>query len=305
MFIQKLIDIISLVNSSRDQTIQRNIANTISRQLISSNLDKYSTRLNQLKKTTDPKIKEIACKSAIAYMDILDKIKCYERFKPDAIRNSQSENISHIANDITILWYHNYSSRLGRSSSQLVFQDMREILHIQPHEDNDLNTKSKLQIVKRKIDHITNIFNHTNNNKYPISESARSNPQRFNTLLSSYFSRLSEHQNLYQECISIAQPIFNHVLLLKEEFENNHKIINQLFEENKLEIVKINESEELYNAMITYQCDMAFFQDFYLFDNNLKLEAEHLKLNQVLQILFCLFVFKVYGAWGDNTLFPV
>ena len=57
--------------------------------------------------------------------------------------------------------------------------------------------------------------------------------------------------------------------------------------------------------MITYQCDMAFFQDFYLFDNNLKLEAEHLKLNQVLQILLCLFVFKVYGAWGDNTLFPV
>ncbi len=88
-------------------------------------------------------------------------------------------------------------------------------------------------------------------------------------------------------------------------FKNNYDAIESWIEENKLEIAKIDEFPELYNSLIRYKACMMFLKEFFLFDYNIRLEAEHLRMNQVLEILFCLFVLKIYGAWGNSHYFPV
>ncbi len=80
--------------------------------------------------------------------------------------------------------------------------------------------------------------------------------------------------------MTIAIPIFNKVLSLKSELENNYQIIEELMNKNNLEEVKIYEHPELYDALIEYRACMAFLKDFYSFTDNIRLQAEHLKLQQ-------------------------
>ena len=182
-----------------------------------------------------------------------------------------------------------------------MFQDMREILHVKPEEENiDLEVK-----LVNNIKSLAERFNLTEQSSSQPSKSARSHPEVFNSLLSAYFNRVSESQKLYEESIEIAKPVFNEILALKDLFENNCKVIESWFEDNKLEIAKIKDFPELYYAIVRYSACMGFLEKFYLFEFDIGLESEYLKSNQVLEILFCLYVLQTYGWWANPNYFPV
>jgi hypothetical protein len=172
--------------------------------------------------------------------------------------------------------------------------EMLEILHVEPD----------LSILKRKQNFIKKLVNFFDGTA-KVSKSARSHPEEFNALLYSYYNRVSDPQNLYKKSIKISKPIFDTVLLMKNEFEEAGEKIDRLMDENNIEIVKIENFSELYQALIKYRACISIFEDFHLFNSHIQLNAEHLKLNQVLEILFCLFIFQTYGSWGNPRAFPV
>ena len=98
--------------------------------------------------------------------------------------------------------------------------------------------------------------------------------------------------------MKIAMPVFDRVLSLKNEFNDNCQTIEGLIKKNTIEIIKLEESPTLYELLLKYESGMTFLRDFYLFMNNIQYKEEHLKLNQILEILFCLFVLQ-YRSWNS------
>lgn len=261
--------------------------------LMDSGLRKYSDELNKIKLELEPRIREISSQASVAYVDILNKIDC-ESMPITKSDPCPEKYLRHIANDLVTLWYHNFSSILGSQLFVVFSREMLEILHVEP----DISViKNKKNFIKKIVDYCKDITG--------APKSARSHQEKFNILLYSYHNRVSDRQHLYDESVKISKDIFDAMRLMKNDFEEAGEKIDRLMDENNIEIVKIEDFPELYQALIKYRNFISVFEDFYLFDFHIQLDAEHLKLNQVLEILFCLFLLQTYGGWGDPRAFPV
>ena len=274
-------------NKSQQEIIDINRQNLIvsSRSLIASNLNKYSEELNSLIEKTRPKIKVISDEASIAYIDVLNKVHFFDK------ERSSSKMLNHIADDIVIMWYNNYHDRLNRSCSISLFEEMTQILHVKPEENEENNVMQFCSSIFEK-------FSYSKKTEGKSLESAYSNPERFNSLLGAYFDRVSDYHELYNESLKIAMPVFDKVLCLNNEFNDNCQTIEGLIKKNAIEIIKLKESPALYELLLKYESGMTFLRDFYLFVDNIQDKEEHLKLNQTLEILFCLFVLR-YRSWNS------
>ncbi len=262
------------------------------RSLRASNLKRHSEELNKLKVKIEPKLKEISDKASVAYIDILQKVSIRESaaIKSDPFAE---EYLQHVMDQIVILWYNDFNHRISRDSFVLI-QEIGSILHVKPYKNKNIRNGKLKQDV---IDFLGKFSKRC--------ESAKSLPERFNNLLCSYYYRVSDPRFMYIESLEISSPIFDTVLCLKPELENAVEQIDKLIAENRIEEVSIKEFPELYDALFQYKAYMTFWANFYIFHSHLQLDADHLKLNQVLEILFFLFLFQMYGSWGDPDCLPV
>lgn len=282
---------VAFASFKRNSQLQEQMNSINADSLIDNGLKKYSNELNKLKSKLEPKIKEILSQASVAYSEILNEIDSENIPTVEADPFSR-ECLSYMADQIVTLWYHNFSAKLGRRHAISFIHEIGEILHIEPGKNTLRYRKNFVQISR--------FFENTSR----VSKSAKSHPYIFNELLYSYYIRVSEPDKLHKDCFKLSKPIFDSITSMKNEFQAANEKIDRLMDENKIERISIQAFPELYDALMNYQACMSLFESFHVFNSHIQLKAGHLKLNQILEILLLLFIFQLYGYWGDPEICP-
>jgi hypothetical protein len=284
LIISLLSVVIALMAYFRASKLSEQMNFLTERSLRSGNLNKYSSELNLLRSNLEPKIETLQRKASLAYLDIINKVDLFGS-KPS------SGNLRHITQDIVFLWFNRFSDELTWQTALNLYHRMYELLHIEPDEST-----------RGFIGDCIDFFDKKYRNRITryLKELLIKN-EKFNNLLVEYFNHLENSGGLYEFAMEESRPIFEDLFSLRDEIQWSADKLDQLLKENEIEEVRLYEAPKLNREIKSYIAKLRILENIHLLESTLHYDHELFAKNQILIILFCLYLIQSYWIWGKSV----
>jgi hypothetical protein len=276
----------SFIISGKSNELKEKELDLIKRQQNAIHLKKYSDNLIEQKRRTDPIIDELAkvCRHVLGR--IADRTDRYSQ--KDSYRSDTATR--HLFYEIVRNLFNAFSYEMPwQTTENLYLSRFRVIVNLQ-YDYEGFSTKQK------RIDF---------ENLYKKGQCSNLECQLFNTkyfveLLTEFFDRIADHEELYQSILIEIEPVFAFISKHRDTLKNEVSAIKALKGDNRLEEFKIEDSYDLHNAYKLFERKLAFVEQSCLIEYWAKCTTPENRLSQILIIGFLLIMIDGHQSWGQH-----